>query len=184
LEHISNETESVFLGQSGGRGGYGGGFGGGFGGGGGIWDILALGMVSNGDLFGGRRRDDNCCCAPATQEGVCNVDKDVLSTANQTQHEICEMGHAITATITAGNADIGDKVTGGFYNINDKLTTLAYAQQATAKDTQTLIVEKFAALESKQLAAANCALEAEVNRYKTIEALACNSCNRGGHGGK
>ena len=176
MEHISNETESVYLGQSG-RGGYGGGLGNG----GGLLDVLALGVISNGGLFGNNnRKDDNCCCAPATAESVCEVDKDVLSTANATQHEICEMGHSVNATIVAGNTNLSDKITSGFYGINDKLTTLAYAQQATAKDTQTLIVEKFAALESKQLSAANCALEAEVNRYKTIEALTC----RGGHGGK
>jgi hypothetical protein len=172
---FSNETEVM---NSGGmsRGGLGGG-----GLGGGIWDIIALGMVSGDGLFGNNRKDNNCCCAPATAESVCEVDKDVLSTANQTQHQICEMGHNITAAITAGNTNLSDKITSGFYATSDKLTTLAYAQQATAKDTQTLIVEKFAALESKQLAAANSALEQEVNRFKTIEAL--TSCH-GGHGGK
>jgi len=179
---FSNETEVL---NSGGMGRvYGGGLGGGLGNGGGIWDILALGMISNGGLFGNNKKDDNCCCPPATAESVCEVDKDVLSTANQTQHEVCEMGHAVTAAITAGNTNLGDKVTNGFYGLNDKLTTLAYAQQATAKDTQTLIVQKFADLESRQLSAANCALESEVNRYKTIEALQCHNNYCKPHSGK
>lgn len=160
---FSNETEVMNSGGMGrGFGGYGGA---------GIWDLLALGLIA-GDGFFGNRRKDECCPPPATCESVNGVDRDVLSTANQTQHEICEATHDIETAITAGNTALGDKVTNGFYAINDKLTTLAYAQQATAKDTQTLIVEKFAELESKQLSAANCALEAEVNRYKTIEALA------------
>ena len=173
----SNETEIMN------SGGMGRGFGGGYGyGGGGIWDIIALGLVTNGGFFGNdRRRDNDCCCPqPATCESVNTVDRDVLSTANQTQHEICESTHAIESAIVAGNTNLGDKITSGFYAINDKLTTLAYAQQNTAKDTQTLIVQKFADLETKTLAAANCALEQEVNRYKTIEAIKCH----GGHGGK
>lgn len=168
MDHISNETEYAINSSGGGRGYGGGGFGGGS-----IWDMIALGMVSGGDgIFGGRgRRDDYCCPQPATAASVCEVDKDVLSTANQTQHEICEAAHGINAAITAGNTHITDKITSGFYTVSDKLTSLAYAQQATAKDTQTLIVEKFAALESKQLSAENCRLEQEVNRFKTVAAL-------------
>lgn len=166
----NNETEIMNSGGMGrvlaGHGGYGGA---------GIWDLLALGLIAGDGLFGNRRKDDCCYPQPATCESVNSVHRDVLETANKTQHEMCEATHSINSTITAGNNSLSDKITDGFYGLNDKLTTLAYAQQATAKDTQTLIVEKFAALEASQLQSQNCALEQEVNRYKTIEALSGHS---------
>lgn len=146
-----------------GRGGYGLG-------GSGIWDIIALGLFTNGGFFGNDRKYD-CCPQPATCESVAACDRDVLATANETQGKICESTNEIITAINTGNYALSDKISNGFYALNDKVSGLAYAQQSLAKDTQTLIVSKFAELETKQLAAANCALEQEVNRFKTVAML-------------
>lgn len=139
-------------------------------GGSGIWDIIALGLVTGGGFFGNDRRD--CCPQPATCESVSMCDRDVLATANETQTAICEATHDIEMNING----LGDKMTAGFYALNDKVTGLAYAQQSLAKDTQTLIVQKFADLETKNQAAVICAQEQEINRYKIIDAL--KSCDK------
>lgn len=154
-----------------GRGGYGA-----FGGSG-IWDIIALGLVTNGGFFGNDRKD-NCCPPPATCKDVWAVDRDVLDTANETQSDICEATHDIETAI----GGLGDKVTAGFYAMSDKMSAIAYAQQSATEsiknkidvgNTAILAAIKETAMsqENKAQAAVICAQNEEINRFKIINAL-------------
>lgn len=145
-------------------------------GGSGIWDIIALGLVTNGGFFGNDRKGE--CCPPATCKDVWAVDRDVLESANETQHDICESTHAIEKDIYG----LGDKVGAGFYALNDKVTSIAYAQQAQTEaiknkidvgNTAILAAIKETAMtqECKAQAAVICAQNEEINRFKIIAAL-------------
>lgn len=91
-----------------------------------------------------------------------------------TRHEISEAAHKIQDNIF----DLSKNMSSGFYALNDTLKDLAYNQQALSKDTQTLIVSKFAEQESKAQDRKIAEQGEEINRYKTIAALtACNSGN-------
>lgn len=146
-------------------------------GGSGIWDIIALGLVTGGGFLGNDRKD-NCGCPPATCKDVWAVDKDVLQGTNEIGEEICEATHDIETAIGV----VGDKVTSGFYALNDKVTSIAYAQQAATEaiknkidvgNTAIIATIKEVATnqEVKAQAAVICAQNEEINRFKIIAAL-------------
>lgn len=194
------------IGGLGGYGGFGGfgGFGGGYGMGGfGSGDFLLGALIGGGNLFGGRNdcchdhccdnghnyiykeKDNCCCCSPATCEQVNGVDRDVLQSANETQDDICEA----TNTIKDAIGIVGDKVTSGNYALANKMSDLAYLQQATAKDTQVLIEKGntaiIAAIKETSLKERNQYLEDQLEKErecKLIQKIEC-ACGRGRRNG-